>query len=198
MTKNKIHSEITELILDNLNHWRNNTRSSYKPSNSTLLLALHQQRRIGWDSLIEGFWSKAFYICQKEHLELQNNTKSTILLLSKVQRRIWQIAWRLWDHRNKILHDENKSFQPSDIQNINKKIQYEWKKNVDTLHPSYSSLFGRQLHTILTKSHVNKLNWLITVWSVRELQNPLYLTENTHPQAEPMSRYQYLSWKQNI
>ena len=47
MTKNKIHSEITELILDNLNHWRNNTRSSYKPSNSTLLLALQQQQRIG-------------------------------------------------------------------------------------------------------------------------------------------------------
>ena len=75
------------------------------------------------------------------------------------------------------------------MQNIHKDIPYEWDKNVNTLPPTYSSLFSGQLLTLLNKSHVNKLNWLITVWALRELHNPLYFSENTNTHAESMSRY---------
>ena len=181
-----------------MNNWRNHTKSKYQPSNHHMIQAHADQNRIGWDSFIEGFWSKSFNECQSEHLTHINNTKSSLLLLSKAQRRIWKIAWHLWNHHNAILHDKNKSFHPSEIQNIDKELQFEWDKNIDTLPSSYPSLFPGTLQSLLSKTHANKLNWLITVWSVRELFNPLYFSNNVNSNAEPMSRYRYLSWKQKL
>ena len=55
MDQNKFHSELTEAVLTNLHHWRDNTVSSYQPSNLILQKALEEQEKIGWDSSIEGF-----------------------------------------------------------------------------------------------------------------------------------------------
>ena len=43
MDQNKFHSELTEAVLTNLHHWRDNTVSSYQPSNLLLQKALEEQ-----------------------------------------------------------------------------------------------------------------------------------------------------------
>ena len=98
MQKQQIHNELIEVIIHNLNTWRNSKQPTYQPSNSTLQTAIKEQDNIGWNHFIEGFWFKNFILCQQIHFNTLNITKSTILLLSKTQRRIWQIAWQLWDH----------------------------------------------------------------------------------------------------
>ena len=75
MTKNHFHTEITTSIIDNLNQWRDQTESKYEPSNHLLQLALQEQKQIGWNTFLEGFWSKHFNECQKEHLQLINKNR---------------------------------------------------------------------------------------------------------------------------
>ena len=92
MQSQQFHSEIIEVIIHNLNCWRENKQPTYIPANILLNKAVKEQRNIGWNHFIEGFWSKHFELCQQSHFESIKTTKSTILLLSKTQRRIWHIA----------------------------------------------------------------------------------------------------------
>ena len=170
MQKQQIHIKIIDSLIHNLNSWRSQKRSTYTPSNYTLQLALKEQNNIGWNHFIEGFWSKQFSLCQQQHFNTLNITKSTILLLSKTQWRIWQIAWQLWDHQNNILHGDNHTFHPEEIEQISKEIQHEWSTNLSTLPMSYKYLFKDSVQTILNKSHTHRLNWLINVWTIRDIQ----------------------------
>ena len=195
MNKQNIHPEIQLIILQYLQSWRNQQQPKYNPSNPTLQSALQEQRHIGQLQFLEGFWSQKFHACQKCHLNNINSVQSSQLLLSKTQRRIWQIAWSLWEHRNNFLHDRNKSFHPKEINDIKLEIKYEWSKGIDELSNKYSTLFSKPLQHILELSHIDKLNWLVTVWTARELYNSAYLFENT-ASVDPLTRQRYLKWKE--
>ena len=123
MSNQNLHPEIQTILIHYLQTWRSNSTPTYIPSNSTLQTALYQQKHIGHLQFIEGYWSRLFNTCLSTHLNNINNTQSSLLLfLSKTQRRIWQIAWALWEHRNKFLHDRNKSFHPKEIKNLQEEI----------------------------------------------------------------------------
>ena len=198
MQSQQFHSEIIEVIIHNLNCWRENKQPTYIPANILLNKAVKEQRNIGWNHFIEGFWSKHFELCQQSHFESIKTTKSTVLLLSKTQRRIWRIAWQLWNHRNNILHDSNHSFHPQELEQINQEIHHEWTINLSTLPSSYNYLFKDTLQIILNKTHTNKLNWLITVWTIRELYDNGYLLDNNTEYTDTLTRYRYLKWKQKL
>ena len=113
-----LHQEIQDIIIHFLQQWRNHKSPTFKPSNPILQAAMHEQRHICHLQFIEGFWSTKFNQCQTHHLKNINTTQSSQLLLSKVQRRIWKVAWSLWAHRNNFLHDRNKSFHPQEIKDM--------------------------------------------------------------------------------
>ena len=158
---------------------------------------MRDQQHIGHLQFIEGFWSIKFNQCQKLHFKNINSTQSSQLLLSKVQRRIWKIAWALWEHRNNFLHDRNKSFHPQEIKDVVNEITFEKQKGLDTLSNKFHTLFSKSLQQLLDQLHINKLNWLVTVWTARELVNPAYLYENTSA-VDPLTRHWYLKWKQSL
>ena len=80
---------------------------------------------------------------------------------------------------------------------MNKEIEYELNKGIHLLPTSYKKLFPKKLHHITDKSPVSKLNWLVSIWAARELQQPAYLLTNPSP-AESLTRYGYLKWKESI
>ena len=196
MQEHNIHSEIRKLITLNLNKWCRGSHINYNPSNPYLQLAASEQEQIGWFPFILGFWSKQISKCQRDHMESQASAKSPQLLLSKAQRKIWHIAWMMWDHRNKFLHEENKSYHPNEIIGIDREIRQEWSMNLDQIPPTYAALFSGTLEQKLKKQHSAKIRWLTTIWSLREIHTPDYLTNVQHT-IEPMTRYRYIQWKEN-
>ena len=103
----------------------------------------------------------------------------------------------MWEQRNLFLHETNHSFHPQEIKAIDTEIEFEMEKGLDNLDPTYSPLFSYTLPTLLEKLHVNKLNWVTTVWTVRELNNPAYFLDNDTV-MDPLTRYRYLRWKQQL
>ena len=122
---------------------------------------------------------------------------SAEILMSKVQRKIWHIAWEMWKHRNKFLHETNYSHHPQEIKEIDLEVEYEWNRNLDLLSPTYSTLFHGTLEDKLSKPHRMKLKWLVTLWALRELHQPDYFT-TVVTANDPMTRYRYLKWKTQI
>ena len=140
MKENNIHNELNTIIINSLQAWVNKEHLVLHPSNHLLAQAVHQQQRIGWFQFTLGFWSTRLVQCQQQHMKDTRDTRSTQLLLSKVQRRIWQIAWDIWEHRNKFLHKTNHSYHPTEIKAINQEIIQEWTRNLDKIPSTFESV----------------------------------------------------------
>jgi hypothetical protein len=107
------HPELVELIILGLNIWHKNDRFplTYKTLEPDLLKAWTQQRSLGWTSFIEGLWTLEWLSFQEQYLQHINSQKSSILWISRAQRRIWLIAWNLWElHNNFYIMTEKKQF----------------------------------------------------------------------------------------
>ena len=144
MNKQNLHPEIRTIILDYLRSWHNQSTPTF----------------IGHLQFLQGFWSHNFDTCFKVHLNNLNSLQSSQLLLSKTQRQIWMVAWALWEHRNKFLHDRNKSFHPQEINEIHRDFAIEWNNGLDGLLTKYASLLSKPLPHLLNQSNVHKFNWL--------------------------------------
>ena len=145
MLQNKVHSELKKLIIKGIEAWVYKTPITYSPSNQHLQRAQKLQDRIGWFPFLLGFWADSFFKCQQEYMQEQRHLKSPQLLLSKVQRRVWHIAWKLWEHRNKFLHETNHSYHPTEIIAISAKIEKEWKRNLEDIQREHSVFFSGTL-----------------------------------------------------
>ena len=107
------------------------------------------------------------------------------------------VTWAMWEQRNSFLQNKNHTFHPQEIKAIGTEIESEMNKGLDNLATSYSPLFSTPLPTLLEKSHVNKLNWITTVWTIRELDDPAYFS-TIDTDMDPLTRYRYLKWKQQL
>ena len=121
---------------------------------------------MGWFPFILGFWSKQFLQCQTDHMKDMQSEKSPILLLSKLQRQIWHIAWKAWEHRNTVLHEDQNSYHPEEIKLINNEIKQEWELGADAIPQQFPQLFGGTLEALMKKKHTAKLKWITTIWSL--------------------------------
>jgi hypothetical protein len=170
MTRNQGHPELIELIILGLNKWHDQHIIPYDYDILEPLLkqAYNQQRRIGWASFIEGFWSRSWRLCQDEYLKSLRSQKSSLLWISRVQRKIWMIAWEMWDHRNMFLHNKGASIHAYEMQALEGEINNEWNTGLDQLPQNYSHLFSGTVQDRMLDTVNNKLMWLISVWSARD------------------------------
>jgi hypothetical protein len=170
MTNNHGHPELIELIILCLNKWHDQELIPYdydilEPS---LVQAYKQQRRLGWASFIEGYWSSYWRHCQSDYLKGLQSRKSSLLWISRVQRRIWLIAWELWEHRNSQLHNKGNTIHSYEMQELDIEIRNEWGSGLDQLPQTYTHLFDGSLENRITDNVHQKLMWLISVWTARD------------------------------
>ena len=153
---------------------------------------------IGWQNFIEGFWSKQFVQCQDMYHTRIKSRKSAILLMVKVQRKIWHIAWTLWTSRNSHLHVTRQSIHPQQEVHLIDEIKYELDKGIEDLPQVYQTRFRHTIEEIDRKSLQYKVNWLFGIWTARESRNPIYLSLPSLPAPNTTLRLKYVQWKESI
>jgi hypothetical protein len=172
MLDNQGHPEMTRIICRQLQNWQMKREDPHlTPSEGTLILACQQQQKIGWFNFIQGFLSLQWRVCQAEHLIRTKSKKSAILWMSRFQKRLFQIVWDLWDHRNKLLHGAGDRMHPTSLRNIDEDIQSEWNRNLDTLPSRYANLFTGTIDKILNFQPNEKKRWLTSIWAARDKLN---------------------------
>ena len=191
-----LHPRTVKNWLPQLGYCYQPQNTYYLPSNESVQQAQHEQNNMGWFPFILGFWSKQFLQCQTDHMKDMQSKKSPILLLSKLQRWIWHIAWKAWEHRNTVLHEDQNSYHPKEIKLINNKIKQEWELGADAIPQQFWPLFGGRLEALMKKKHTAKLKWITTIWSLWETYSKDYFQHNQSC-VDPLTRYRYMRWKEN-
>ena len=172
MKENEGNSTLCDMICNNLKAWQK--QALYPPGqtpDTILAQALKEQDRIGWQSFLEGYWSTQWRVKQQEHLETINSRKSATLWISRAQRKIWEIAWQMWMHRNEILHNNGTTIHSHEMTALNGEIIKEMMTGQDSLSNRFANLFKSNIQKRLAESFHLKRLWLTSVWTARDNQN---------------------------
>ncbi len=94
-------------LLDNLRSWLDNT--SPKPSVRSFIETA--QDLIGWDYILEGVFSIEWSRIQQQHLLSLGRSTSGHTWLVRLIKRLWEIAWNIWLHRNSVATTSNNKTQ---------------------------------------------------------------------------------------
>ena len=200
MIEKKGQPNLAKVIVDNLHSWKYRLpKSNALPHCHTLRKAIIHQDRIGWKQFIEGFWDSNWRECQQQHFDNIQSPSSSLLLLSKVQRRIWKIAWLMWEHRNHHLHETSHSIPAIEQTAIDEEIRNEWNIGISALTERHRHLFNGSLEEKSQKKYHTKRIWLSTVWSARETVDRNHLANNqVHTDTTTRLRFEQWKRKQNI
>ena len=169
LVDNDAHPEMKKTIISSLQAW-NETKPfpTVMTNNVTLKEAVKQQDQIGWRPFLDGFISTQWRQCQKEHMEKNQSTKSPELWMAKMQRKLWNIPWEMWDSRNKLLHDENNFIHKQEEKELQQNITIEMRKGMDGLPRRYQRLFKDSLEDRIMETAIQQKQWLTSVWAARD------------------------------
>ena len=195
MTDNNAEPDMQEIIIKSLQSWRNWTTPPPSPGSDqvTLIQAMAEQNSIGWHNFIDGFISKQWTILQRQYLKELGSMKSPILWISRFQRRIWEIPWEMWLHRNEYLHNDGTTIHFQETVAINNEIREEYVTRGGDLPVSYLYLFHHPLDTLLMQSIFSRKEWLMSVWVARDHHTP----EHSRTRNAIAAAY-YNRWKKQL
>ena len=115
--------------------------------------------------------------------------------MSKVQRKIWHIAWDMWNHRNSILHNEGKSIHKKELEALNSAIISELRRGKETLPAIHHQLFNCNIKERLRDTFQFKRLWLSSVWSARDAKNGIKIEKK---KRDPIAMDFYIRWRKRL
>ena len=195
MAENDSDPSIIPIICDSLKAWRNRERLPYPTQDTAQIVidAMVEQDSIGWYNMTNGFISKKWRIIQRAHLRDIGSMKSPELWTARLQRRIWEIAWKMWQHRNDFLHSDGRTIHFQESAAINQEIRNEYNSTGNGIPASYQYLFQGNIDHLLLQPIAARQEWLRNVWAARDHHSPM-LVGPRNAIAEAF----YLRWKKNL
>ena len=185
------HPLLCKLVCDNMKAWHShNPYPSEKIEDDILRQAIKDQDKIGWMSFIEGYWSINWRLKQQDHLEKIHSRKSPSLWISRAQRKIWEVAWKMWMHRNDVLHNDGTTIHSHELISLDGEIIKELMTGLHNLSDRYAPLFKVNIQTKLKETFHMKRLWLTSVWTARDNHNV-----SAHASRNPDASVFYNKWK---
>jgi hypothetical protein len=68
---------------------------------------VQKQNEIGWQSLLVGWPSLGWSEVQQRYYEWLGSRRSGLRWLTALIQKVWDIAWDVWDNRNRVLQETN-------------------------------------------------------------------------------------------
>jgi len=121
-TDHKTDPDIASAIIEGLNNWRYST-SGLSTNSSNLAVAVDMQTDIGWSLAIERWLTFEWAEQQVAYYRSINSRRSRRRWLIALIRKVWLIAWDLWEHWNGILHETVNQQTSSQTVTIDRKVR---------------------------------------------------------------------------
>jgi hypothetical protein len=164
MDDNCTHPKMRDAILSGLNSWHYKVQDPFKTSIPWLHELYVKQQNCGWRNFFEGLllsdWRDAI---QDYHQKLASK-KSPKRWISALIRKMWMIAWDLWEHRNGHLHNKEVSLL---TQQVDLAISDQFSIGYADLDGSTRALFRGGLPAVLAKPLDVKQQWLRRIQQAR-------------------------------
>ncbi len=165
---NRMHTDpdIQHCILSYLRSWRYNTEPNIQ-NHFLLTRVLGSQNTIGWTRFLEGWisheWTKAQQAYYTSIKSLRTGKRWAIALIKK----LWDIAWDLWEHRNGILHESCNVVSQNELHILDRKIKDVFGRLQSiVLSANDKHLISLNLPRLLKKDSIYKEMWLANAETV--------------------------------
>jgi hypothetical protein len=159
MEERQTDPEIRAKILEGLKCWREGSKISNEAQSSAQSVAVLQED-IGWKHFFEGRHHCMWRQLQSEYFQTIRSLKSSKRWSTAIIKKLWEIAWDLWEQRNGRLHhkEEGHVMAETEIQ-----IQNLWTDQRIRQTPSIRKLLPGKVEELLAKSVQQRQQWLIRV-----------------------------------
>jgi hypothetical protein len=165
MTKQRTQPGIIQVICAKLLAWQKGSSEEIPVGTFHALPAVVQkQDAIGWQSLLEGRPSLGWSEVQTRYYEWLGSRRSGLRWLTALIQKLWDTAWDMWQHRNRVLHDtEHSVARDQEIQ----QITAEFDMGPAGLAPAAKLHFVRGLPSLLQQQPAYQTAWLIRIQAAR-------------------------------
>ena len=100
-------------------------------------------------------------------------------------KKLWEIAWDIWDDRNSTLHNTSMVADLSGAVSLDKAIREEYQLGCDGLPAPVRSHFQHDIEKVLGASLIHRKSWLVMVRASRELVHDIIIQDEF---TDPRSR----------
>lgn len=134
--------------------------------------AVDQQHNIGWQHMVEGWmcleWEGGL---QQAYLMSIGSTRMGRCCVVVLIRKLWMIAWDLWEHRNEVLYNQENLVSAQMAEKLDRDIQRTYCRAVSVLsHTRDNYLLTAPVSQLLTRSIPCKQAWLTTTNTAIQVQ----------------------------
>jgi hypothetical protein len=125
---------------------------------------VQKQDAIGWQSFLEGRPLLGWSEVQHRYYEFLDSRRTGLRWLTALIQKLWDVAWDMWDHRNRVLHDQEHSVA-RDLQI--QQITDEFATGSVGLAREAKLLFSGGLQSLLQRLPAYQTAWLIRIQAAR-------------------------------
>ena len=130
---------------------------------------LDSQDEIGWTNLLEGCFNKGWTEVQALYYRTIGSQRSGLWWMVAVIKKLWDVAWDLWEQCNGFLHDAEYQETLYNMANIDAEIRFQFECGCEKLPQRVRYLFEGNLSELLTTSVQHRKKWLASVMVARAM-----------------------------
>jgi hypothetical protein len=109
LANNHASRELIQILWEGLRRWQ-------KDAEQVEHSLCQMQSMIGWEGILEGYLGTHWQEYQEEYYQDTPYKKSGLGWSMMIIRKLWRIAWTLWEHRNKQAHLHDKANEKDQLQ----------------------------------------------------------------------------------
>jgi hypothetical protein len=115
------------------------------------------QSNIGWQRFIEGWIHREWTTAQQAYYQVIKSRRSGKRWTVELIKKLWAIAWDLWEHRNGILHETQNVVSKNELRSLNRRVIDTYTNLQSILLPAHDRhLLLVKLPRLLKKDKVYK------------------------------------------
>ena len=166
MTRADTQPILQAAIIQRLKEWQENKPKGRIFAGNEITQAIERQDEIGWWSFLLGRVDTSFETIMATHYARIKSKKKPHPWTTNLIHQIWEVQWRLWEHRNNIEHNHMTPAKQQQLDNLIVKAQDEFQQGHVDLLPSDRYLFAEAEFT-LNLSLPELETWLLDVRHAR-------------------------------
>jgi ribonuclease HI len=168
MTSQRTMPQLQTAILNGLSQWRDPTHLPCPSGIQDIRTAVALQDTIGWYPFATGHMGYLWKGIQQQYYAFLGRRNTGKKWARELIKKLWGVAWDMWEHRNDILHNSDTPAKLRRIAQANLRIEEEFDTGIEGLLPRDKHWILQPMVQVLRYDLIVKAQWLESVALARE------------------------------
>jgi hypothetical protein len=170
LEEHETQPELRRELINGLKAWSVGTvRRTFHQTPDHIRQVLAYQDAIGWTNLFEGCFDNGWMEAQALYYRAIGSQRSGLRWTVAVIKKLWDVAWDLWEQRNGFLHRAEYEDTLHDTENLDAEIRFQLRRGNNNLPRRTQYLFDIEATDLLQTSVRHRQQWLHSVYAAREM-----------------------------